>query len=166
MAAKRIFLTTLVGISVVFLAMAFIFGNSGSVSADDTIDKISDKDYIDSLRDSDSVEVIGNVMKTYDAETKLMTFSDDKGVLVQFEILTPYENRVSPNDKTKPVARFKIPNHRDGAKFIDKTTAYDIDTGYTINPKSFVWKFKVKTEITEFYNSSQINNDTGINETI
>ena len=158
MKPKRIFLTTIVMIGVVLLAIGFFVGNINNVSAEDTIEKISDKDYIDSLRNNDSVEVIGNVLKTYDAETKLMTFADDKGLLVQFVILTPYENRVSPNDMTKPVARWSVPEHRDGAKFFDNVDAYDKDNGYVINPKNFVWKYLVETEVTDCYNT--IENET------
>jgi len=109
---KKLFLSLVIIIGVTLLAIGLFFGNVEFTSADDKIDKIKDKDYINSLRVNDSIKVIGDLTKEYIADDKELKINDKKGLLIDLKLLTPYENRISSSG-IKPIAKWQS---RDGVR--------------------------------------------------
>jgi len=146
------------------LAIGLFFGNVEFTSADDKIDKIKDKDYINSLRINDSIEGIGDLTKEYIADDKELKINDKKGLLVDLKLLTPYENKVSSSG-IEPIAKWQAIDWSDKWKLFDKIDSYKINDDYKVKDKNYVLKYLVETEKTNCYDESQINNETLENET-
>jgi len=161
---KKLFLSLVIIIGVTLLAIGLFFGNVEFTSADDKIDKIKDKDYINSLRVNDSIKVIGDLTKEYIADDKELKINDKKGLLVDLKLLTPYENKVSSSG-IEPIAKWQAIDWSDKWKLFDKIDSYKINDDYKVKDKNYVLKYLVETEKTNCYDESQINNETLENET-
>ncbi len=164
MEVKKLFLSLVIIIGVTLLAIGLFFGNVEFTSADDKIDKIKDKDYINSLRVNDSIKVIGDLTKEYIADDKELKINDKKGLLVDLKLLTPYENKVSSSG-IEPIAKWQAIDWSDKWKLFDKIDSYKINDDYKVKDKNYVLKYLVETEKTNCYDESQINNETLENET-
>jgi len=133
---KKLFLSLVIIIGVTLLAIGLFFGNVEFTSADDKIDKIKDKDYINSLRVNDSIKVIGDLTKEYIADDKELKINDKKGLLVDLKLLTPYENKVSLSGD-KPIAKWQAIDWSDNWKLFDKIDSYKIDDDYKVKDKDY-----------------------------
>ncbi len=164
MKAKKIFLTTIIGLMVFFLAIGIFFYSSDVITAGDKIDKIKDKDYINSIRSEDSIEVTDGKTKTYISGEKRLKLEDSDGIILEMKLLTPYDNRVGVGESMM-VAEWLLINFNDKTKIFEKIDSYNIKDDYKVKSKSYIWKYLVETEITNCYDVSKINNKTKENIT-
>ncbi len=162
---KKIFLSTLLVIGIVLLAIGFFAGAISNVTADEKTDKIEDKNYIDSIRSEDSVETKDGKTKTYIFEDRKLILEDSDGVIFDMNLITPYENKVIPGESTM-IAEWFLIDFNDKTEIFEKIDSYSIKDGYKVKSKDYIWKYLVETEVTECYDSSKINNKTSLNETV
>lgn len=162
---KRIFLSLLLVIGIVLLAIGFFTGSGTNVSADDRIDKIKDEEYIDSIRAEDSIEIINGKTKTYTSKERQLRIEDFGGMVLEMKLTSPYKNKVSPGDSIL-IAEWFLIDFSGKLDIFDKVDSYNVNDNYKIKSEIYDWKYLVEREITDCYDSSKVNNKTGKNESV
>jgi len=153
-------------ITMIILSISFtLAGIKEDYKDKQKLEKIKSKEYIESIRYNDSIEISGKNVKYYDNENKRVKISNSKETLLDFELLTQYENRVNPNNKTIPVARWHINDFSDKADFPKEIVSYDIKKEYKEKQKDFIWKYLIEENITNCRNITQSSSTTFKNET-
>jgi len=124
----------------------------------DTLSKIKDKGYIDSIRKNDNTNTYDGITKTYVTDSKKLTFSDDK-ILLDMELLTPYNNEVQSGESVM-VAEWLLVDWDNKVKFPEKIDYYDLKDNYKIKDKDYTWKYLVETEVTDCYDAAKADKKT------
>ena len=149
MNAKKIFLSTLIIIAVVLLAIG-VFVNTGpqTVTADDTLDKIKDKKYIDKIRDIDSIRIPNDKdthYKSYDSSEKTFTI-EGKDFKKQFEVRldSKYFENVGVGEDVQ-FAELTYIEYMD--ELYEDIELYSVGDGYRKIQKDIVTKYKTENTV-------------------
>ena len=102
------------------------------------IDKLKDKDFIKSIRETDSVIIDGSFTKTYKAKEKRLTIESSKD-LIDIQLLSSYHRMIGAGDSVL-IAEFKLKDWKKKDKIFDYLEFFN-KKEYTKEDKQFVYKY-------------------------
>lgn len=154
----------------VFLSFSFIV--TAATIDSSKIDKIRDREYIDSIRSEDTIRqaddgiLIWKDYKSYYSEERRVVIEDSNyEVQLDFNLLTQYDEVVGLGNDTK-IASLFLDDWKGGrSEFVDNIELYNIDNDYEVEEKEVWFKYRNLTLHEHCYDINESNFTKGENVT-
>jgi len=122
----------------------------------DVVEVLSDKEYIEEQRTTDTILIDKEKIKEYYSEEKRLKISNSLETLIELKQTTPYINKVSQG-KNVIVAEYNLTDYS-VEKISDFINFYDINNNYNKLNKNYIWNYKTITD--EIICNKEISNET------
>ena len=141
-----------------FLVISFLVTLvSAGLFEDSLDDKVKDREYIDELRSTD-LTILDDSFWTFNArnfsyyaDDRRVVVSDKDNMLINFSMLTPYENKVYESNETMIVEFYLYEFHKDAKDWIKGIRSFNVKTDYGEISKTFISKYAVDYDVEECY---------------
>lgn len=137
-----------------FLFLFLLISNVSAISDSHSYDLVRDSNYIDSLRNYDSVVSKNGFTKYYYPEDKNLKIIDSQKVLLDVKLKSEYFERVLAGS-SRPIAEFDLVDFSVD-DFFDSIVFFDINNNYKILDKDYVLKYSDGNDWIEFNSLSDL----------